>query len=372
MQTPHAGVCMVWTSIEIIVLGALMKPPAANEPASFLEVRRQPAGHPERRDGEWEFFCSEIRDVAKQKEELIEVRQLRYFVTLAEELHFARAAERLQMEQSPLSRAIREMERVLGVRLFERNTRSTRITRAGAVLLEDARRVIALVEQASKSARSTALGQSNRLRIGVSDCTAYARMMEILVRYRTVNPDVTVSLHEMPLHQQVSGIRDDLVDASISLDGSHRDGIEAQAVARDALCVALPTTHPLTHAESVLPSDLGRYPLILFSAEADLGAGAQMDNFIDTLARASVAFRANSLGTMLTLVGLGHGIGLVGSAQMAGVRRRDVVFRPLASAVLLLTTYVLHSGSGVSEPLEAFISLARELLSSGDSPAAPS
>src|SRR5438270_11657553 len=109
------------------------------------------------------------------KERLIELRHLRYFVTLAEELHFARAAERLQMEQSPLSRAIREMERLLGVRLFERNTRSTRITRAGTVLLDYAKRAIALVEQATTSTRSAALGHCAQLRIGVSDCTAYCR-----------------------------------------------------------------------------------------------------------------------------------------------------------------------------------------------------
>jgi DNA-binding transcriptional LysR family regulator len=122
--------------------------------------------------------------VVQEREEFIEMRHLRYFVTLAEELHFARAAERLRMEQSPLSRAIRQMERMLGVRLFERNTRSTRITRAGTVLLEYAKRAIALLDQAATSARSAALGHSKRLRIGVSDCTAYARMMEILVRYR--------------------------------------------------------------------------------------------------------------------------------------------------------------------------------------------
>lgn len=301
--------------------------------------------------------------MARQKEELIELRHLRYFIILAEELHFARAAERLRMEQSPLSRAIREMERMLGVRLFERNTRSTRITRAGTVLLEYARRAIALVEQGSTSARSAALGHSNQLRIGVSDCTAYCRVLEILVRYRTANPDVAVSLHEMPLHRQISGIRDDLVDASISLDGSIRDGIEAQAVARDVMCVAVPVAHPLVHAESILPTDLVRYPLILFSAEADLGAGSQIDNFVDALARPYIAFRPNSLGTMLTLVALGHGIGLAGSAQMTSTRRRDVVLRPISGGAPSLTTYVLHSNSGVSEPLETFIELARELLS---------
>lgn len=303
-----------------------------------------------------------------KNERLLEVRQLRYFITLAEELHFARAAERLQMEQSPLSRAIRDIEGNLGVRLFERNTRSTRMTRAGTVLLDYARRAIALMEQAKTSTRSAALGQSDQLRIAVSDCTAYCRMTEILARYRTANPGVAVSLLEIPLHQQISGIRDGLVDASISLDGSYRDGIEGQAVAHDSLCVAMPAEHPLAHSNTVLPIDLIRYPLILFSAESDLGAGVHIDHFVDTLVRPFIAFRASSLGTMLTLVALGHGVGLVGSAQAAGTTRRDVVLRAIGGGAPDLTTYVLHSNGGVSEPLAAFIEFARAPFSSADSP----
>lgn len=297
------------------------------------------------------------------KEELIELRHLRYFIALAEELHFARAAERLQMEQSPLSRAIRELERILGVRLFERNTRSTRITRAGTALLDYARRVIALVEQASTSARSVALGHSKQLRIGVSDCMAYCRVTEILARYRALNIEASVALHEMPLHHQISCIRDGLLDASISLDGSYREGINAQVIARDAIFAVIPGAHPLAQAEVISSADLPCYPLILFSAESDLGAGCLIDDFVDTLGRPRVAFRAKSLGTMLTLVALGHGIGLVGSGQMTGVTRRDVVLRAIDGATSPLLTYVLHSSCGLSEPLEAFIELAREFLS---------
>lgn len=142
-------------------------------------------------------------------------------------------------------------------------------------------------------------------------------------------------------------------------------------MARDSICVAVPAAHPLAHADAILPTDLVLYPLILFSAESDLGAGSLIDQFVYTLARHCIAFRAQSLGTMLTLVALGHGIGLVGSAQVAGTRRRDVVLRPISGAAPVLTTYVLHSNCGVSEPLGAFIELARE-LSSADSTAEPS
>lgn len=308
----------------------------------------------------------------KDKGQFIELRQLRYFIALAEELHSARAAERLRMQQSPLSRAIRELEGILGVRLFERSTRSTRLTRAGAVLLNHARRALELVERAGTSARSAALGHSNQLRVGVSDCTAYCRVMEVLAHYRLANRDIAVSLHEMPLTQQISQMRDDLLDACISIDGSDREGIQVQAIARDSICAAVATTHPLAHGDMVVSSDLVRYPLILFSAESDLGAGSLVDDFLESIGRPRVAFHANSLGTMLTLVALEHGVGLIGSQQMAGARRRNLLIRPISGAAPPLITYVLHSRCGVSEPLDAFIQLARKLLADVGQTSGPS
>jgi DNA-binding transcriptional LysR family regulator len=311
------------------------------------------------------------RDMENQRGRPIELRHLRYFITIAEELHFARAAERLQMEQSPLSRAIRELERMLGVRLFERNTRSTRITRAGVVLLDYARRIVSLVGQASTNARSAALGHSKQLRIGVSDCLAYGHIMEALAKYRATDTETSISLQEMPLHQQISWIRDDLLDASISLDGSDRDGISAQAIVRDVICAVVPAAHPLGQAEVLSATDLARCSLILFSAESDLGAGATIDDFVGALGRPHIAFRANSLGTMLTLVALGHGIGIVGSAQMTGIGRRDVLVREISGDMPQLVTYVLHSDCGLSEPLNAFIEFTRKLQAGGDSTCAP-
>lgn len=219
------------------------------------------------------------------------------------------------------------------------------------------------------SVKSAALGHGTHLRIGVSDCMAYCRMTEVIARYRALNVAMSVSLHEMPLHQQVSWIRDNLLDASISLDGSHRDGVHAQAITRDEICAVIPAAHPLAQAEVMSVADLACYSLILFSTETDLGTGSEMREFVENLGRPHVAFHAKSLGTMLTLVALGHGIGLIGSGQMAGVKRRDIVLRAIAGAHPSPTTYVLHSSSGLSEPLELFVELARDLLN-GESLAA--
>jgi DNA-binding transcriptional LysR family regulator len=297
------------------------------------------------------------------REEMAELRQLRYFITVAEELHFERAAERLQMESTLLSRAMCEMERILGVRLFERSSRSTKITCAGAAFLDYARRLITLTDHATSSARPVASGHSEHLRIGVSDCMAFGRITEFLGRHGVLNMDVCVSVHEVPPHQQIKWIRDDLLDASISLDGSNRKGIDARPISRDAICAVIPGAHPLAQAENVLPADLANYSLILFSAESDLGAGRVIDDFVETFANGHIAFRASSLSTMLTLVALGHGVGLVGSAQMTGLRRRDVVLRPIGGAIPAITTYVLHPSSGVSKRLSEFIDLATKYLS---------
>jgi DNA-binding transcriptional LysR family regulator len=107
----------------------------------------------------------------------MDIRHLRCFVAVAEELHFARAAERLHMEQSPLSRAIKELEYDLKAQLFERTTRSTRLTWAGQVFLEDARRIFAAIDQAKADVRAAATGYHGTLRIALSDGLAPARLV---------------------------------------------------------------------------------------------------------------------------------------------------------------------------------------------------
>lgn len=172
-----------------------------------------------------------------KKERLLELRQLHYFITLADELHFARAAERLQMEQSPLSRAIREME----------GTWVSGCSNAAPAAPES----LALAQSCwtTRDARLRWWSKRRRApdRPPSDKAASYASAYRIARRIAEANPSIAVSLLEMPLHQQISGLRDGLVDASISLDGSYREGIEAQAVAHDPICVAVPIEHPLAN-----------------------------------------------------------------------------------------------------------------------------
>ena len=139
----------------------------------------------------------------------MELRHLRCFVAVAEELHFARAAERLHIEQSPLSRAIKELEEELGVSLFARTTRSTRLTRAGMLFLEHVPRVFAALEQARDSVRAAANGFYGQLRIALSDGITPWRLPALLAQCRLEEPEVDIRLFEVPLSHQIKGLHDD-------------------------------------------------------------------------------------------------------------------------------------------------------------------
>jgi len=148
----------------------------------------------------------------------MEFRHLRYFLAVAEELHFARAAERLHIEQSPLSRAIRELEEELGAQLFVRTSRSTRLTLAGKLLMENAPRVLLALDQARESVKAAANGFHGRLRVALSDGITPSRLPALLARCREEDPEIEIRLFEVPLAQQLSGLRDDLYDVGL-LDG---------------------------------------------------------------------------------------------------------------------------------------------------------
>ena len=184
----------------------------------------------------------------------MELRHLRCFIAVAEELHFARAAERLHIEQSPLSRAIKELEEELGVMLFARTTRSTRLTRAGELFLEHVRRVLSALEQARDSVKAAANGFHGQLRVALSDGITPSRLSALLVLCRQEEPEVEIRFFEVPLSQQIKGLHSDLYDVGFAQSDEVGDGIVATPAWSDALMVAVPARHPLL-AHKRIPLD---------------------------------------------------------------------------------------------------------------------
>ena len=154
----------------------------------------------------------------------MELRHLRCFIAVAEELHFARAAERLHIEQSPLSRAIKELEEELGVMLFARTTRSTRLTRAGELFLEHVRRVLSALEQARDSVKAAANGFHGQLRVALSDGITPSRLSALLVLCRQEEPEVEIRFFEVPLSQQIKGLHSDLYEVGFAQSDEVGDG----------------------------------------------------------------------------------------------------------------------------------------------------
>ncbi len=175
----------------------------------------------------------------------MELRHLRCFLAVAEELHFARAAERLHIEQSPLSRTIKELEEELGAQLFVRTTRNTRLTRSGNMFLEHVPRVFAALQQARDSVKAAANGFHRQLRVALSDGISPSRLPALLALCRQEEPDVDIRLFEIPLSQQIKGLHDDLYDVGFAQSNEVGDGIVATPAWSDTLMVAVPARHPL-------------------------------------------------------------------------------------------------------------------------------
>ena len=212
----------------------------------------------------------------------MDIRHLRCFLAVAEELHFARAAARLNMEQSPLSRTIRELEDNLGMQLFVRTSRSTRLTLAGRRLLEHVPRVFAALEQARASVKAAANGFHGQLRIALSDCVTPFRLSSLLARCREEDPEIEVRLFEVPLAQQIQGLHDELYDAGFSMADEVGDGLIVEPAWEDELMMALPVRHPALAHKRIPLDEVLRYPLVLGDPAVCEGYTRQVDRVLRT------------------------------------------------------------------------------------------
>jgi len=284
------------------------------------------------------------------------LRHLRCFLAVAEELHFARAAERLHIEQSPLSRTIKELEEDLGEKLFVRTSRSTRLTRAGRLFLEHVPRVFTALEQARDSVKAAANGFHGQLRIALSDGITPSRFPTLLALCRQEEPEVEIRLFEVPLSQQIKGLQDDLYDVGFAQSDEVGEGIVVEAVWTDSIMVAVPARHPLLTHKRIPLEEVLRYPLVLCDPQACEGHARQIDRLLRRVEQEPmIAERVASCDLMMALVSAGFALGLAGAAHITASRESGVVARPLSGRSPMLTTYLLHREAETSEVLSRFV-----------------
>lgn len=292
----------------------------------------------------------------------MELRHLRCFVVLAEELHFTRAAERLHIEQPPLSRAIKELEDDLGVVLFDRNRRRTALTAAGSALLEDTRRLFTVLEQARENVRAIAAGLRGSVRIAVSDGAIDPRLSVFLARCRAEEPEIEIRMSEVPLAEQLRGLRSGDFTIGFAHTADVGEGIVAEPVWQDPLVIAVPARHALLAHKEVPLHELGGHPLVLCDPHACEGYCRELGRLLQAVAhKLNVVEEVSSLDMMLTLVGAGYGVGFMTATKIPVSQRPDVVIRPLAMDSAVITTYLLRpDNNNVSASLERFIVRLRD------------
>ena len=286
----------------------------------------------------------------------MELRHLRCFLIVAEELHFARDAEPLHTAQSPRSRTIKELEEELGARLFIRTTRSTQLTRAGRQLLEHVPRIFTALDQARDGVKSATNGFLGQLRIALSDGVTPTRLSTLLARCREEDPEVEMRLFEVPLGLQIKGLHEDLYDVGFSMAEDGGDGILVTPAWEDELMVAVPARHPVLAFKQVPLKEVLRYPLALGDPAVCEGHARQIDRFLRKLDQEPlIAQRVATFDVMMTLVSAGLALGLAGEAHIASSREPGVVARRLAGKPYMLTTYLLRRDAEPSEMLARFI-----------------
>jgi DNA-binding transcriptional LysR family regulator len=291
----------------------------------------------------------------------MELRQLRYFIAVAEELHFARAASRVGIEQSPLSKAITEMERSLGVRLFIRTRRSTQLTFVGETLLPDARRILAQVAQARRNLKAAASGHRGRLRIAIDDGVSDPRIARLIAQSRAEDADIDIQLLHSSWPSQVRDLHADVLDVGFSLIPCEDRELKSVPLWKDPTVLVMRPDHPLAAHMSVQHIDADTGALILLGERSSVGTEA-IDAWLLASAETAKSIEfVPSIELLLTMVAAGYGAGLLSVAQAETHRRPDLITRPLHIRGAIITTYLLHRHDDASSLVDGFTMRAQKI-----------
>ncbi|MGW8380805.1 LysR family transcriptional regulator [Streptomyces sp. ODS28] len=295
----------------------------------------------------------------------MELRHLSAFVAVAEELHFGRAAKRLHMAQPPLSQQIRQLERELGVQLFERSTRSVRLTSAGDAFLGPVRTVLEDLEIAGRVARAAGRGEYGRVSVGFAGASSHSTLPLLTRAVRAAHPGIELVMQgQTYADQALARVADGSLDLGFVRRPADRPGVRTRLIGREELVCALPADHRLARCERIAVADLAGEPFVSFPANAGSSLRACT---LRTCEEAGfgprVVQEAPDSYTILALVAMGVGVTLTLSSCMH-IQQTGLVYRPLSGPPVVLEAALAWRPDNPSAALRAVLDVASRALPS--------
>ncbi|KFG72901.1 LysR family transcriptional regulator [Streptomyces mutabilis] len=299
----------------------------------------------------------------------MELRHLIAFIAVAEELHFGRAAQRLQMAQPPLSQQIRRLEKELGVQLFERNTRSVRLTSAGRSFLEPARTVLEDLDQARRAAKAAGRGEYGRVTVGFAGASSHETLPQLTRALRAAHPGIELVLEgQTYANVALSRVADGSLDLGFVRLPVSQPNVATRVIGEEELMAALPLDHPLADRDTIAVEALREEPFVSFPSNA---GSSLRDATFRACEGAGFTPRlvqeAPDSYTILALVAAGVGVTLTLSSCQH-IQQTGLVYRPLAGTPIRLQAALAWRKDNPSSTLRTVLALAERVLPSPPRP----
>lgn len=285
----------------------------------------------------------------------MELRHLRYFVTLAEELHFGKAAEKLHIAQPPLSQQIRQLETELGFELFHRTKRKVELSEAGKVFLIEVQQIFRQLEQAIFLGRQVSRGEIGQLVIGFVSSAAYNILPDFLLHFRNNNPNINLELHELTTDEQLRWLESGRIDVGFVRLPVDEKTYESKIIFQESLAIALPENHFLANQEKVSLKSLINESFILFPRFLAPGLYDLIISFCQQVGFSpKVAQEAIQMQTIVSLVAAQIGVAIV-PESLQNLRRTGVVYKYFVEETPQVSIAMIWRKDDVSVVLERFL-----------------
>ncbi|WP_114226550.1 MULTISPECIES: LysR substrate-binding domain-containing protein [Sphingomonas] len=292
----------------------------------------------------------------------MELRHLRYFVQVAQDLHFARAARHLGISQPPLSQQIRALEDELGVRLLERTSRSVALTPAGRLFLDEARTTLAQADHAVTIARRAAAGELGELSIGFNASAPFVpRVARAIHDFRQAFPDVHLNLCEKGGPAQIEAVAERTLDVGFlrrSGPPPLPEGVTAVSLLTERLFVAMRPDHRFAERSELTLADLQGEPMLVYALDRSGGFTQEfMAMLADAGIRPHVAQTVAEISTMFGLAAAGLGITVL-AESLCALQSANLVYRPLSDPRAVTGMWLIHQSDDITIPSRNFLRIA--------------